>query len=388
MDQATEPVRRIAIVSSSRADLAHLIHPLRALNESERLEPMVLATGALLQETFGASVDRLAEESIRVEEVPCALDIEDGVDAARAIGRATIAFADALERIRPDLVMVVADRFEMLAPANAALAMKIPIVHVEGGERSEGAIDDAVRNALTKMAHVHLVTTEAAHSRVLAMGEEAWRVHRVGAGSLDHFLRSPLPDRRSLEAELGVELAEPLIVAAVHPVTLEPEPTRDALALLEALDRRNSAEGTMLFAFPNADEGSRIVREAVDAFIDRTPNAIMRTNLPPESWIGLLHCARIAVGNSSSILMETPSVPVPAVCIGRRQEGRERAGNVLDCAADPDSIMQAIDQALGMTLGVVSNPYGDGRASERIREALEGLPDRERLLMKTTTLGT
>ncbi|MEE2681404.1 MAG: UDP-N-acetylglucosamine 2-epimerase [Planctomycetota bacterium] len=388
MNQPLEHSRTIAIVSSSRADLAHLIHPLRALKQSERLRPVVLATGALLQDAFGSSVRRLLEETVPVEEVPCALEIEQGVDAARAIGRATIAFADALERMRPDLVMVVADRFEMLAPANAALAMKIPIVHVEGGERSEGAIDDAVRNALTKMAHVHLVTTEAARLRVLAMGEEAWRVHRVGAGSLDHFQRSTLPDRSSLETELGFQLTDPLVVAAIHPVTLEDDPTRDAFALLSALERRNPAKGTILFAFPNADEGSRVVREAVEAFVARTPGAFLRTNLPPESWIALLHCARLTVGNSSSILMETPSVPVPAICIGRRQEGRERARNVLDCEADPDSILRAMERGFEMSLDVVENPYGDGRASERIRGVLEALPDRNRLLHKTTTLGT
>ena len=386
MNHTPDHPRTIAVVSSSRADLAHLVHPLRELDKSEQLTPVVLATGALLQDEFGASVQRLLEESVQVEAVPCDLEIEDGVDAARAIGRATIAFADALERLRPDLVMVVADRFEMLAPANAALAMKIPIVHVEGGERSEGAIDDAVRNALTKMAHVHLVTTEAAHDRVLAMGEEPWRVHRVGAGSPDHFLRSRIPDRSELESQLGTDLSGGLILAAVHPVTLAADPTHDAIALLEALDQRDPDAETIIFAFPNADEGSRVIREAVDSFIDRRPNALMRTNLPPETWIGLLHCATVAIGNSSSILMETPSVPVPAVCIGRRQEGRERAVNVIDCAADSESIGKAIDQALEMHLDTVRNPYGDGNAAMRIRAALEATPRRDRLLLKATTL--
>ena len=386
MPHNAQAPRTIAIVSSSRADLAHLVHPLRELGASRRIEPLVLATGALLQDEFGSSVQRFSEELVTVERVPCELEIEHGVDAARAIGTATIAFAEVLDRIRPDLVMVVADRFEMLAPANAALAMKIPIVHVEGGERSEGAIDDAVRNALTKMAHLHLVTTEAARRRVLAMGEEEWRVHRVGAGSLDHFSQSRIPGRTELEDQLGLKLADRLLVAAIHPVTLDPDPTRDALALLEALEERDQTEESIVFAFPNADEGSRIIRESVASFIDRHPNAVMRTNLRPETWIGLLHCATVAIGNSSSILMETPSVPVPAVCIGRRQAGRERAENVIDCPADPRSIREAIDQALSMELGVLSNPYGDGTAAVRIREVLEAAPDRERLLLKSTTL--
>ena len=384
--EATNQRRTVAIVSSSRADLAHLVHPLRALVASEAIQPVVLATGALLQDEFGRSVGRLAEESIPFESVPCDLEIERGVDAARAIGHATIAFADTLDRIRPDLLMVVADRFEMLAPANAALAMKIPIIHVEGGERSEGAIDDAVRNALTKMAHLHLVTTEAARRRVMAMGEEPWRVHRVGAGSLDHFLLSRLPDARELEARLGIPEDGALILAAVHPVTLQKDPTADALALIDALSRRTDPTETIFFAFPNADEGSRIIRDAVQSFVQRRPRVVMRTNLDPETWLGLMHRASVVVGNSSSVLMETPSVPVPAVCIGRRQEGRERAANIVDCPAEPTLIADALEQASRLTLKGVENPYGDGNASIRIRQVLESAPQRQRLLDKSTTL--
>ena len=169
-------------------------------------------------------------------------------------------------------------------------------------------------------------------------------------------------------------------------MTLEADPTRDAIALLKALEPRDPMQETIIFAFPNADEGSRVIREAVEAFMNQRANTVMRTNLPPESWIGLLHCAKIAIGNSSSILMETPSVPVAAVCIGRRQEGRERADNVIDCTADPDSIGKAIEQALEMELDAVSNPYGDGDAAVRIRRALESTPGRTRLLLKSTTL--
>ncbi|MAJ47871.1 MAG: UDP-N-acetylglucosamine 2-epimerase (hydrolyzing) [Planctomycetes bacterium TMED75] len=384
--EETNENRTVAIVSSSRADLAHLVHPLRALVASDVIEPTVLATGALLQDEFGSSVGRLAEESIPFESVPCDLEIQRGVDAARAIGHATIAFADVLDRIQPDLLMVVADRFEMLAPANAALAMKIPIIHVEGGERSEGAIDDAVRNALTKMAHLHLVTTEAARRRVMAMGEEPWRVHRVGAGSLDHFLLSRLPDARELEARLGIPEDGALILAAVHPVTLQKDPTADALALIDALSRRTDPTETIFFAFPNADEGSRIIRDAVQSFVQRRPRVVIRTNLDPETWLGLMHRASVVVGNSSSVLMETPSVPVPAVCIGRRQEGRERAANIVDCPAEPTLIADALEQASRLTLKGVENPYGDGNASIRIRQVLESAPQRQRLLDKSTTL--
>ncbi len=386
MTPTTPPPRTLAIVSSSRADMAHLIHPLRALTNSPKIEPVVLATGAVLQSAYGDSVERFHQEGLRVHPVPCDLEIETGVDAARAIGRATLAFADALEELRPDLLMVVADRFEMLAPANAALAMRIPIVHVEGGERSEGAIDDAVRNALTKMSHLHLVTTEHARSRVLSMGEESWRVHRVGAASLDHLLAGEIPNADELTKQLGFDPELPMILAAIHPVTLAEDPGHDAARLLEALAEIPDEEKTILFAFPNADEGSREIRNAVSRFISSRRNAFMHTNLPPETWLGLLHQCELVVGNSSSVLMESPSIPTPAVCIGERQAGRERARNVVDAAPEAESILKAFREALMMDGTAVTNPYGDGHASERIRQVLEEAPDRETLLRKSTTL--
>ena len=366
--------------------MAHLIHPIRALMDSKTLEPIVLPTAAVLQSEYGDSVRRFHTEEFRVHPVPCDLRIETGLDAARAIGRATIAFAEAFEELRPDLVMVVADRFEMLAPANAALAMRIPIVHVEGGERSEGAIDDAVRNALTKMAHIHLVTTEQARERVLAMGEEAWRVHRVGAASLDHLLAGAIPDHAELSTRLGFTPALPMILAAIHPVTLAEEPGHDADRLIEALERMPDEDNTIVFAFPNADEGSLGIRSAVAEFISGRRNAFMHTNLAPETWLGLLHACELVIGNSSSVLMESPSIPTPAVCIGERQAGRERAANVVDAAPDVDSILRAIEQARASSMDGITNPYGDGHASERIRRVLEEAPDRARLLRKSTTL--
>ena len=375
--------KRIAVVSSSRADLAHLIHPLRALQAERRIELSVLATGALLQPEFGNAVDRLVEEGLHVVKVPCPLNIESGADAARAIGAATTAFADALETLSPEILVVVADRFEMLAPANAALAMRIPIAHIEGGERSEGAIDDAIRNALTKMSHVHLVATEEARQRVLAMGEEDWRVHRVGAASLDHVQKSVIPERPALEMELGIALGGPLLLVGVHPVTLEDDPTFDARAVLNALANRKER---IVFCFPNADEGSREISELVGAFAAKRQAAYVFRNLPPETWFGLLYLADAIIGNSSSVLMESPTVPLPAVCVGKRQAGRERASNVIDAPANPVGINEAIDQALAMELGLVTNPFGDGRASERIVRALADLPDTHRLLHKQTTI--
>ena len=343
----------------------------------------MLATGAMLQAEFGEGVKRLESEGFQVIPVPAPLEIETGVDAARSIGIATCAFADCLEALAPDLLMVVADRFEMLAPASAALAMRLPIVHVEGGERSEGAIDDAVRNALTKLSHLHLVTTPLAAQRVLALGEEPWRVHTVGAGSLDHLRLASIPDKTELESSLELDLKHPLFLVGVHPVTLAPDPVADARALIKAIEPRPEQ---CLFAFPNADEGGREIRAEVEALARRRDGIHLFTNLPPESWFGLLRACKAIIGNSSSVLMESPSIPVPAICVGERQAGRERAANVVDSVAEPVAIGRAIEEALALNLQQVVNPYGDGATSGRIVRAIEEAPDRFTLLAKKTTL--
>lgn len=376
-------VRRLAVVSSSRADLAHLIHPLRGLDACPEIDLVVVATSALLQPEYGRGVERLHAEGFRVEEVPCPLEIASGLDAARAIGAATGAFAEVFDRLDPDVVVIMADRFEMLAPASAALAMRIPIAHIEGGERSEGAIDDAVRNALTKMSHLHLVTTALARERVLAMGEEPWRVHHVGAASLDHLSKSAIPNRSKLEMELGIPLGGPLLLVAMHPVTLGDDPANDTLAVLHALDSRTER---LIFCFPNADEGSREIRESIAAFTQRRAATHLYTNLSPETWFGLLRLSDAIIGNSSSVLMESPAIPLPAVCVGNRQEGRERAANVIDAPAIPEEINRAIDQVLAQELGKIDNPYSQCDSSERIVEVLRSAPDRTKLLAKHTTI--
>lgn len=383
---STQPARRLAVVSSSRADLAHLIHPLRALEADAGIELTVVAFGAMLQEEYGRGVGRLIKEGFRVERVEVPLEIETGGDAGRAIGAATSGFTDRLEALRPDLLMVVADRFEMLAPACAALALRLPLVHVEGGERSEGAIDDAVRNALTKLAHLHLVTTDQARRRLLAMGEEPWRIHRVGAASLDHLRLSPIPTRAELEAELGLEPGASILLVGMHPVTLEEDPVADTRAVLEALRERDHPGEQPVFCFPNADEGGREVRALVEAFVAEEPRARLFTNLRPETWFGLLHAASLFVGNSSSVVMESPSIPLPAVCVGARQAGRERAVNVVDAPPRGDAILEAMEEAVGRRLADVRSPYGDGHAAERILSAILEAPDRNTLLRKRTTI--
>ncbi len=267
----------------------------------------------------------------------------------------------------------------MLAPASVALALRIPIAHIEGGEVSEGAVDDAVRNALTKMSHIHFTPTEQARRRVLAMGEEDWRVFRVGAPSLDHLVRRNLPSQAQLSEKLGIDLAKPTVVVATHPVTLLSDTNAEADALFGALKQLTQQ---IVFCFPNADSGSRALIRRAQLFCEKQKNAHLYVNLDHLSYWGLLAQVDLLLGNSSSGIMESASLALPTVNIGLRQQGRERAANVLDARPSTDEILAAVQQALSLSLSGMSNPYGDGTAGPQIARILAEIPIDQRLLLK------
>ena len=275
----------------------------------------------------------------------------------------------------------------MLAPASVALSLRIPMAHIEGGEISEGAIDDAVRNALTKMSHIHFTSTATARARVIAMGEEPWRVHRAGAPSLDHLRRSRLLTREEVEAACDLDLRVPALLVAYHPVTLEKDTTCEADALFGALERITN-EGTMqvLFCYPNADAGSRLLVRRSREFAAKHGAARIFVNLDAVTYWSLLRCVEVVVGNSSSGIMETASFALPTVNVGLRQKGRERARNVLDAEPDADAILARIDEARSAafrtSLEGMTNPYGDGHSAERIVQVLATCPLGQELLVK------
>jgi UDP-N-acetylglucosamine 2-epimerase (non-hydrolysing)/GDP/UDP-N,N'-diacetylbacillosamine 2-epimerase (hydrolysing) len=294
-----------------------------------------------------------------------------------------LSLADVLGQMRPDLLLLIADRYEMLAPAAVALTLRIPIAHIEGGEVSEGAIDDAVRNALTKMSHIHFTSTEAARARVIAMGEEPWRVHRAGAPSLDHVRRSQLLSRDPLQQRLQLDLDRPTVVVAYHPVTIVRNTTREADSVFAAL---RAVEAQILFCYPNADAGSLELLERTRTFLAARSDARIFVNLDAVTYWSLLGHVALLIGNSSSGIMEAASFALPVVNIGFRQKGRERARNVLDAEPEADAILAKVAVAMSepfrASLAGMSNPYGDGHAAERIVEVLTTTVLAEPLLVK------
>src|SRR5580658_976625 len=332
--------RKIAVVTSSRADYCHLYWPLRELVAHPAVDLKIIALGPHLAPEFGCTASEIEKDGFRIDaRIECLLSSDSDIGMAKTIGLATLGLADCLGQMRPDMLLLIADRYEMLAPAAVATALRIPLAHIEGGDISEGAIDDAVRNALTKLSHIHFTSTDMARARVVAMGEEDWRVHRTGAPSLDHLRRSALLSREEVETRLGIQPKPPAALIAYHPTTIARDTTREADALFSALE---SFPGQLLFCYPNADAGSRSLIERAKAFIGRRGNGRVFVNLDPVLYWSLLRSVDLLVGNSSSGIMEAASFALPAVDVGMRQRGRERARNVLDAEASVTAILDRI----------------------------------------------
>lgn len=374
----------IAVVTTSRADYSHLYWLLKGLEGHPDVDLKLIALASHLSPEFGHTIREIEQDGFPIAaRLECLLSSDSDVGMAKSIGVAVLSLADCLAAMRPDVLLLIADRYEMLAPAAVALALRIPVAHIEGGEISRGAIDDAVRNALTKMSHIHFTSTTGAKERVISMGEEAWRVHRAGAPSLDHLRKSKLLSKAELEEKLQIDLKPPTAVVAYHPVTLLSDTNAEAEELFAAL---TEIPHQLTFCHPNADAGSRDLSKRIRFFLAHRGSGRLFVNLPAVDYWSLLRHADLLVGNSSSGIMESASFALPTVNVGMRQQGRERARNVLDAEPVVASIVRQIRKAESPSfrdsLSGMTNPYGDGEAAERIVQVLTTLPARDRLLLK------
>jgi UDP-N-acetylglucosamine 2-epimerase (non-hydrolysing)/GDP/UDP-N,N'-diacetylbacillosamine 2-epimerase (hydrolysing) len=380
--------RTIAVVTTSRADYSHLYWPLKDLAAHPSVDLKLIVLAAHLSPAFGNTVNEIEQDGFTIaSRIECLLNSDTDTGMAKTLGLAVLGLTDVLAQMRPDLLLLIADRYEMLAPASVALTLRIPVAHIEGGEISEGAIDDAVRNALTKMAHIHFTSTDAARARVISMGEEPWRVTRAGAPSLDHISRSQLLTRPQLEQALKIDLKQSPTVVAYHPVTLLQNTTEEADALFAALTQ---IKGQIIFCYPNADAGSHSLMQRTHEFIRQRADAHVFINLGAVTYWSLLRQAGLLLGNSSSGIMEAASFALPVVNVGLRQYGRERALNVLDADPSVHSILSKIETAQSAafreSLRGMVNPYGDGHAAERIVQVLTTVPIEGLLRKRATSL--
>jgi GDP/UDP-N,N'-diacetylbacillosamine 2-epimerase (hydrolysing) len=296
---------------------------------------------------------------------------------AKSMGLGLIGFGDALQRLRPDLLLVLGDRFEIFSAAAAATVARIPIGHAHGGETTEGAFDEAMRHSITKMSHLHFVAAEEYRRRVIQLGEDPQRVFSVGGLGVDRIRKINLLGREALEAELGFKLGARNLLITFHPVTLEnltsAQQMHELLLALETIE-----DSHLIFTMPNADTGGRVVISMIEQFVATRPNARAYASLGDLRYLSCIHHVDGVVGNSSSGLTEVPSFGKGTVNIGDRQRGRLKAASVIDCAPDRGAIVAALNRlfspAFRATLTTVHNPYGEGGASEKIVRLLKDYP--------------
>jgi UDP-N-acetylglucosamine 2-epimerase (non-hydrolysing)/GDP/UDP-N,N'-diacetylbacillosamine 2-epimerase (hydrolysing) len=345
---------------------------MEAIAAQSELDLQVVATGAHLSPVFGRTISEIEADGFDVDvEVECLLSSDSPTAVAKSAGLALIGFADALAALRPDLLLVLGDRYEILAAAQAAHLARIPIGHIAGGDVTEGALDDAIRHMITKMASLHFVTHADAARRVRQMGEDPSRIFNVGHLGLDAIRRVVPLSRTELESSIGYSFRPRNLLVTYHPPTLDDLPIEAQFEELAAALRSLGPEVGMVITQPNADAGGRTLDNAFRRFVENAGGqALLVGTLGQRRYVSLMREVDAVVGNSSSGVLEAPFAGVPTVDIGDRQKGRPRAASVINCPPRRDAIVEGIERAFTIDCSAVRNPFGDGHAAERIVDIL------------------
>ncbi|KLU62644.1 GDP/UDP-N,N'-diacetylbacillosamine 2-epimerase (hydrolyzing) [Peptococcaceae bacterium CEB3] len=357
-------VRKICVVTGSRAEYGLLYPLLREIQADPDLELLLLVTGTHLSPEFGLTYREIERDGFTIaDKVEMLLSADTPTAIAKSVGLATIGLAESYARLQPDIVVILGDRYEILAAAQAALFARIPLAHLHGGERTEGAMDEAIRHAVTKMAHLHFVAAEPYRRRVIQLGEDPARVFNVGAVGSDNIRRQRLRSRESLERELEFPLGKVNFLVTYHPVTLGRTDSASAMGeLLAALD--HFPEAQIIFTKPNSDTDGRVIGRMMESYAARQPErAKVFVSLGQVRYFSAVSQCAVVIGNSSSGLTEVPALGRPAVNLGERQKGRLRPASVIDCAEREEDIVRAITEAL--------SPEFQARAREIAREGAQ-----------------
>lgn len=363
--------KRICAITGSRSDYDLLYPVLKKIKSNGEFELQLLVTGNHFTRKFGLTYKEIENDGFSISErvrIDLSDDSEEGV--ARALGQGVIGSAKALRSLTPDIILALGDRYETFSAVIAGFISKIPIVHIHGGELTEGLIDDAIRHSITKMSFLHFTSTMDYRNRVIQLGESPETVFYVGATGVDNIKHSPLLSRVDLERELGFNLGKKSLLVAFHPVTLEGKLScqnfKEMLCAIETLKGVN-----VIFTKPNADMHGDIICHLIDGYVKRNPStAKVIASMGRIKYLSTLKFVDVMLGNSSSGIIEFPSFFKPTVNVGDRQRGRIRAGSVIDCPLEKKQILKALSKAFSDKFRnyclKVKNPYGDGRAAEKI----------------------
>ncbi|WP_322446251.1 UDP-N-acetylglucosamine 2-epimerase [Robertmurraya mangrovi] len=360
--------KKICVFTGSRADYGLLYWIMKVIQEDSDLELQIIVAGMHLSAEFGNTYTQIENDGFFIsEKVEMLLTADTPTSVAKSIGLGTIGFADSLGRLKPDLLIILGDRFEALAIAQTALVLNIPIAHIHGGEVSFGAYDDSIRHAITKMSYLHFVATEDYRKRVIRLGENPERVFNVGAPGIENIFKLKLYSKRELESELQMSLTSPLFLVTHHPTTLSDNPIEGTLELLEALEYFNDA--TIIFTKSNADNYGRTINNLVTDFVNRNKfRTKFYDSLGQTRYLSLIKEANVVIGNSSSGLLEVPYLQTPTVNIGSRQKGRLSPESVFNSKPDVIDIKENIQRALDFKFQNNTNYklFGDGNTSTKI----------------------
>ncbi|MBE8722047.1 UDP-N-acetylglucosamine 2-epimerase [Sphingobacterium pedocola] len=371
-------MKKICIVTATRAEYG-LLKPLMTLIEkSDQFTLQVLATGAHLSPEFGLTYKFIEQDGFIINEKVEMLVSSDTSNAiVKSMGLGMIGYADAFSRLNPDAVIILGDRYEMLSVASVASIFTIPIFHLHGGEITEGAYDDAIRHAISKLSHLHFTSTEEYRQRVIQMGEQPDRVFNVGAIGLDNIYNVPLLTKEDLEQSLGIRFKKYNYQVTFHPETLGGKSAKEQFEiLLRAISQQK--DSYFVFTKANADTDGRIINQLIDDFVSKNPEtSAAYSSLGSIRFLSLVKICNAIVGNSSSGIIEAPSLNTATINIGDRQKGRTQAGSVINCAVEEemiiDSFQRAKESLFQDTVAKIENPYGTGGTAARIMHALSSL---------------
>ena len=372
-------VKKIAVFTGTRAEYGLLYWLIKDIQSDSELELQLLVSGTHLSPEFGNTYNQIENDGFTIDEkIEILLSSDTAVGVAKSMGLGVLGFTDALNRLQPDALIILGDRFEALAAVQTAMILRIPVVHLHGGEITEGAYDDAIRHAITKLSFLHCTSTEESRNRVIQLGETPSRVKNVGAIGLDHLSRSHFMTVDELSKSLSFSLAKPFLLITYHPVTLANEdPVISFQTLLDSLDE--FPECQVILTYPNADDGGRSIIPLLEDYAKTNPNRVIAIpSLGQTRYLSAVKHSAAVIGNSSSGIIEVPSFDVATINIGLRQKGRLSAKSVIHCKPNKTDIVHAITVGINKEYKskdeVILNPYGQGDASSQIINLLKKLP--------------
>lgn len=382
-------LKKVLVITGTRAEYGLLYWTIKSIQKDRDLQLQLVVTGNHLAREYGYTIELIKKDGFIIdEEIDMLINSENKSSILKSMGLEMIQIAQCFDRLKPDILLILGDRYETFVGATCAMMMNIPIAHMNGGESTEGAIDEQIRHAITKMSHLHFVGAEFYKKRIIKMGEEPWRVYNVGQAGVENIKKLKLFEKHELENELNISFNKPVFLITYHPVTLEIDSIEYQIDNL--LDSISAFDAIYIFTYPNSDFGSKIIIDKINKFVNKNKDAYVYYSLGQKRYLSLLKFSAAMIGNSSSGIIEAPSFKIPVINIGDRQKGRLRSNNIIDVDYSKEKIIEAINKALynkkfRESLECIKNVYGDGNVSNRIVDVLKSTEFDKKLMDKKLT---